>query len=161
MDTVSCCNDCLLKKNTTYLAALDGNLDCLKYAHEHGCPWHKGTTYIAARNGHLKCLMYAHENGCPWNTETTYWAAQNGNLECLIYAHENGCPWDKDTTNTAAVCGNTDCLKYIYFSCQSIISSEDKEIILPYINKWKELVDAALDDKLVPKDIKDIIYTFW
>ena len=23
--------------------------------------------YWAAKNGHLNCLKYAHENGCPWN----------------------------------------------------------------------------------------------
>ena len=45
-------------------------------------------------NGHLECLKYAHENGCPWNEDTCSNAAKNGHLECLKYLHENRCPWD-------------------------------------------------------------------
>ena len=38
----------------------------------------------AAQNGHLECLKYAHENGCPWDEEETCrYAAFNGHLECL------------------------------------------------------------------------------
>ena len=48
----------------------------------------------AAEGGHLECLKYAHENGCPWDEWTCSMAAFNGHLECLKYAHENGCPWD-------------------------------------------------------------------
>ena len=43
-------------------------------------------------NGHLECLKYAHENGCPWDWIDLFYAAQSGHLECLKYAHENGCP---------------------------------------------------------------------
>ena len=39
------------------------DLECLKYAHENGCPWDKKTCSEAALNGHLECLQYAHENG--------------------------------------------------------------------------------------------------
>ena len=42
-----------------------GYLDCLKYAHTHGCSWNEITCRYAARFGHLDCLEYAHENGCP------------------------------------------------------------------------------------------------
>ena len=51
----------------------------------------------AAENGHLECLKYAHEHGCPWDEETCAVAAENGQLECLKYAHEHGCPWDEET----------------------------------------------------------------
>ena len=54
------------------------------------CPWDE----ILGLPKMVECLKYAHENGCPWNEETCYYAAQNGHLECLKYAHENGCPWD-------------------------------------------------------------------
>ena len=50
----------------------------------------------AAKYGHLECLKYAHENGCPWDEVTCSEAAENGHLECLKYAHENGCPWDEE-----------------------------------------------------------------
>ncbi len=36
-----------------------------------GCRWSPDTTMYAAANGHLDCLRYAHENGCPWHRETT------------------------------------------------------------------------------------------
>ena len=42
----------------------------------------------AAKNGHLECLKYAHENGCPWDQWTCRQAAENGHLECLKYLHE-------------------------------------------------------------------------
>ena len=46
-------------------AASNGHLECLKYAHEHGCPWDENTCYNAAKNGHLECLKYACAHGCP------------------------------------------------------------------------------------------------
>ena len=52
------------------LAAEMVTSECLKYAHEKGCPWDEVTCSNAAKNGHLKCLKYAHENGCPWDKET-------------------------------------------------------------------------------------------
>ena len=101
-------------KTTTFWAVRNGHLDCLIYAHEHGCLWHEITTARAAGNGHLKCLKYAHEQGCPWHEGTTSFAAANGNLDCLQYAHENGCPLHEDTTSTAARYGHLDCLKYAH-----------------------------------------------
>ena len=46
----------------------------------------------AAENGHLECLKYAHENGCPWDEETCEEAAKYGHLECLKYACARKCP---------------------------------------------------------------------
>ena len=43
------------------------------------------------KNGHLECLKYAHENGCPWDEYTCTAAADYGHLEILQYAHDNGC----------------------------------------------------------------------
>ena len=65
-------------------------LECLKYAHEKGCPWDEETCYHATRGGHLEILKYAHEKGCPWDERTC--AMADNHLECLKYAHENGCP---------------------------------------------------------------------
>ena len=65
---------------TCEIAAADGNLEVLRFAHEIGCPWDEETCTQAAINGHLECLRYAHENGCPWNEETCSRAAINGNL---------------------------------------------------------------------------------
>ena len=86
--TNGCENGC----DTCFYAASNGHLECLKYAHEHGCPWDEKTCMDAADGGHLDCLKYAHENGCPWNTSTCSFAAKNGHLECLKYACAHGCP---------------------------------------------------------------------
>ena len=62
--------------------------ECLKYAHENGCPWDEKACSNAALFGHLECLKYLHENECPWDKETCSGAAEKGHLECLKYAHE-------------------------------------------------------------------------
>jgi len=65
-------------------------------------------------NGQLDCLKYAHENGCPWDENTCKRAAINGHLACLTYAHENGCPWDKqECLRLATEYRNIDCIEYI------------------------------------------------
>ena len=38
-------------------------------AHENECPWGEKTCTWAAENGQLECLKYAHENGCPGSAE--------------------------------------------------------------------------------------------
>ena len=91
MDTYSECNGC----QTTWAAAKNGHLECLKYLHKNGCPWDEDTTWYAALNGNLKCLKYLHENGCPWDENATCHAAYEGQLECLKYLHQKGCPWDQ------------------------------------------------------------------
>jgi len=101
-------------KYTCMFAAKYGRLDCLKYLHKNGCPWDQDACKYAAENGHLDCLKYLHENGCPWDEYTCKFAAENGHLDCLKYAHENGCPWDKDTCALAAKNGHLDCLKYAH-----------------------------------------------
>src|SRR5207249_1163992 len=62
-------------------------------------------SYFLVINGELKCLKYAHDNGCAWDEETCAYAAENGHLECLKYAHENNCPWNVSTCNSAAYGG--------------------------------------------------------
>ena len=43
-------------------------------------------------NGHLECLRYAHEHGCPWDEWTCQGAWEDGHSECIAYALEHGCP---------------------------------------------------------------------
>ncbi len=115
-------------QRSTYYATYFGHLDCLKYAHEHGCPWDPTTTRAAAHNGYLECLKYAHENGCPWDPQTTWAAACYGNLECLKYAHKQGCPWHPATARSATYNGHLECLKYIYEHCGDIATWEDSDL---------------------------------
>ena len=54
-----------------------GYLEQRKEARRLDFPWNEWTSANAAMNGHLKCLKYAHEHGCPWD-ETQEMAAENG-----------------------------------------------------------------------------------
>jgi hypothetical protein len=95
-------------------AVYTGSLECLKYAHENGCPWDEDICRIAARGGYLECLEYAHTHDCPWDKRTCASAAFFGHLECLKYAHEHGCPWNELTCEFAAAVGSLACLKYAH-----------------------------------------------
>ena len=62
--------------------------------------------YIAAINGHVECLRYAHQNGFPWDSngrdQNCFDAAIiGGNLDCVKYCRDNNCAWDRDTYNYA------------------------------------------------------------
>lgn len=75
-------------------AALGGNLDCLKYAIEHGCIPCRNACIAAAKNGHLDCLKYLHSPpvSCPLTIYEYLDAAIEGWLDCLQYLCDNGCP---------------------------------------------------------------------
>ena len=67
--------------------ALNGHLECLKWAHESGCPWDERTCSYTAKHGHLDCLKYAHENGCPWNKQNCLANAKNNEIIQYINSH--------------------------------------------------------------------------
>ena len=48
-------------------SARHGYLSRMEYLRTHKYPWTKYVSYCAAAEGHLDCLKYAHENGCPWH----------------------------------------------------------------------------------------------
>ena len=88
-------NGCPWDEKTIMAAAEAGNLPCLKYAWENGCKTYTSVwevTTIAAGNGDLPMLKWAHEAGFPWDRNTTVLAACENQLDCLLYCLENGCP---------------------------------------------------------------------
>lgn len=96
-----CGSDCLeflddppddSEDNPCRRASARGHLECLRFAHQHGCPWDWWTPALASGNGHLDCLAYAHRERCPWNWVTCSWASARGHRECLRYALEHGVP---------------------------------------------------------------------
>lgn len=107
-------NGCSWNALTCSAAAKAGHLDCLIYARSNGCPWNGTTSSASALGGHLDCLTYAHVNGCAWNVTTCFNAARGGHLNCLRYAHENGCPWDGTICLSAGKGGHLACLEYAY-----------------------------------------------
>ena len=54
------------------------------------------TCRTAASKGQLVCLQYLHENGCPWDKTTIEYAEMGrpnrGHADCVEYAKKNGCP---------------------------------------------------------------------
>ncbi|CAB9524341.1 ankyrin repeat protein (Partial), partial [Seminavis robusta] len=93
-----------------------GSLECLKYAHENGCPWDSHTCSFAAETGQLECLKYARGRGCPWDAWTCFYAAEGGHLDVLKWAVENGCPLEGEFVLSSKVAaskkGHLDCLKF-------------------------------------------------
>lgn len=56
-----------------------------------GCTyWDEWTCLRFARSGNLKCLRYACENGCPWNDEVLNEAGKFSHLHILRYAYQQG-----------------------------------------------------------------------
>ena len=95
------------------------DIECLRYALEHGAPcdasacaaavsipfsrfygvkllgsWHPGEReyYDQHQRETLECLKCLHEHGCPWDARTCNRAARHANTLCLEYALAQGCP---------------------------------------------------------------------
>jgi len=94
-------------------AAKNGNLECMTFAHEHGCAMTDKTIIAAAKGGHIDCMIYAHTHGCHLTVKTTRVAAGYGRLTCLMYAIEHGCPCDEFTYYRAIAGGHLECLRYL------------------------------------------------
>ena len=97
-------------------AAIQGNLEMVKYCVANKCPMGETSCAHAAYNGHLECLKYLHEEGnVPWNSYTAAWAALQGHLHILEYLVER--KYNKFNTVVcwnAAWKGHLDCLKYLH-----------------------------------------------
>ena len=133
-----------MKYDSCQKSAENGDLECLKYAHDNGYQWNKWTPANAAKNGHLECLKYAHDNGCPWDEYTTSYAAlYKGNIECLKYAHENGCPWNFSTMVNAINFYNVEGFKYFF---QNWNNPQEIWNLDFYLHKVIDKID--LDDKV-------------
>lgn len=100
-----------------FLKEMEGNVECLKYLHDNGCPWNESSCIAAASEGNLgnlENLKYFHENGCPWNEQTSKAAVRIGDINCLKYLHENGCLWNLQTMRVAVEKGKIESVKYMH-----------------------------------------------
>jgi hypothetical protein len=93
-------------------AALDGHLECLKWARQNSCPWSAITCANAAQGGHLEVLQWARASGCKWDKRTCSNAASFGHLKVLQWARTNGCDWDSWTCSNAATRGHLEVLQW-------------------------------------------------
>lgn len=101
---------CPWDARTCTAAASRNSLECLEYAHKHGCPWDIDTTNTAAMWG--DSIQYMLEQGCPCDEETCAAVARRGILSRLKLLHERGCPWDERVSRAALRCPYTGCLQY-------------------------------------------------
>ena len=69
------------------VAAESGDLRALVDAHERGLLWSDIVTYHAVKHGQVDCLRYAHQHGCPRNMRL-FDIAVFGHRDCLKYAIE-------------------------------------------------------------------------
>jgi hypothetical protein len=84
--------ECAWDWKTSGQAAVQGNLDMLKYCCENGCEVNTGTCAFAARFGQLACLEYLRSKNCPWDERVCKRAHENNHIDVLTYAVKNKCP---------------------------------------------------------------------
>ena len=100
------------------IAAEYGHIECLKVLHQQfgTAWWDVRITGSASIGGQLECLQFLHETGCPWDERTTTCAASKAKLHCLRYAFEHDCPFDDDLVMRAVRTVSPDsvnCLQYL------------------------------------------------
>jgi len=107
--------ECEWNSRTINRAAVQGNLEMVKYCVANECPIDESACAAAAIGGHLEVLKYLREEAkVPWDRHTAYWAALNGHLHILEYLVER--KFDKYgvcACEYAAMNGHLDCLKYL------------------------------------------------
>jgi len=84
--------ECAWDYKTSGEAAINGNLDMLKYCVENGCKVHNGTCAEAAKYGNLDCLEYLRSKNCPWDKRTCEQAHEKNHIDVLTYVVKNKCP---------------------------------------------------------------------
>lgn len=95
------------------IAACNGSLDCLVFAHENGCSWDETTSQGAVAHGNVHCLTYAHQHGCPCADNLCETASEHKQLPCLIYLHEHGFKWNYSVYAHAIINRDMNTLKYV------------------------------------------------
>ena len=107
--------ECEWNSRTINRAAVQGNLEMVKYCVANECPIDVSACANAALGGHLEVLKYLREEvKVPWDSRTASWAAENGHLHILEYLVERKYDrYDEEACESAAKFGHLDCLKYL------------------------------------------------
>jgi len=119
-----------MDSGTAAAAAGNGQLSCLQFLHENGCPWDEHTPSSAAANVHINCLQYALEHNCRLEPSILQMAVKTvtpASLQCLEYLHlKRGIPFLEggQEFEAAVMWGNHFVLQYLidqgcpYLSCR-------------------------------------------
>jgi ankyrin repeat protein len=93
-----------------------GNIEIVRFLHEHGCPWDE-RTLIACMGVYDQCMAtieYACEHQCPWSEAVCTHAASNDRyIDALNYLHKHGCPWSTNTMQSAVKNNAKQCIQYL------------------------------------------------
>jgi hypothetical protein len=84
--------ECAWGWKTSGNAAIQGNLDMMKYCVENGCEVEEGTSATAAKYGHLACLKYLRSKNIPWDERVCEQAREKNYIDVLTYAFRKKCP---------------------------------------------------------------------
>ena len=109
-------NECPIDVRACAYAAEMGHLECLKYLREEvKAPWGESTSSLAALNGHLHILEYLVERKYDeYNEDACASAAEFGHLDCLKYLRETAkAPWDSDAVRSAHKRNHPECVQYL------------------------------------------------
>ena len=109
-------NECPIDESACAAAAIGGHLEVLKYLREEAkVPWDRHTAYWAALNGHLHILEYLVERKFDkYEVYACKYAAENGHFDCLKYLHETAkAPWDYMAVRKAHENNHPECLQYL------------------------------------------------
>jgi hypothetical protein len=123
------------------MAASNGHLNCLIYAHQNDFLIHISAAISAADKGHIDCLKYLLENCALDKSDRLISAAAaiNGHLECLEYAHsymaENFFPY---VIYKTVEYGHTECLAFIH-KCETARSVEWVNGLTSHAAKYRQL----------------------
>jgi len=96
-----------------YDAALNGQLETIKWLREHQISWSPDVCTCAALRGDLPMLVWLKDNKCPWSSRACAAAAENGHLSVLMWLRANGCPWDSTVFTGAASRGKLRILEWL------------------------------------------------
>ena len=127
------------ENNICTIAAGNGHLDCLQYAHNEGVPLQPRTVAAAAwRYNGLECLKYVHQQGLPLVGDLFDDCVQNDDIEMMKYLHEQGCQWNEHVFRVAAQEGSVECVKYMHENgcpwneqvCEMAAKRHDLEMVL-------------------------------
>jgi hypothetical protein len=107
--------DAGLVDSTVSIAAVsNGNFECLRCAHVHGCELPRTILSTAIIANAYNCFVYCRTNRCGWPPATLRDCITYGRSDMFIYAVENGCVMEPNLANFCAAEGRLDMLIYAH-----------------------------------------------
>ena len=154
-----------INENCYTFAALNNNMDIIKYLHKNNINYDKSLLDAAAFNGSLESLEYIHKNivkECFVSSMSQ--AALNGNLNCMKYLFGNDCDFYDDRNNSclsASVNDNIECFKYAYknnceleISLELAVRNNSMKIIRFILNNKLRGLDKSTDENIMKSCVK-------